>query len=92
MSKATESNTQATATGFSAILEFLNSGAEEADELQINDISTDLLYYDASQLAYHVIDELVEIVVIDKNSRLREKTTKGDYNAHTRHHVIARSL
>ena len=90
MTKAIESNTQAADTGFSANLELLNSGAEETDELQVNDISTGFLYYDASQPAYHVVAEIVERVALGEDSRLREKTKRN--NAYTRHHVTARSL
>ena len=46
MSKAIEPKTQAADIGFSAISELLNSGAEEADELQVNGVSNGLLYYD----------------------------------------------
>ena len=64
-------------TGLSATLELLNSGAEEVDKLQVNDISNGFLYNDAFQPAYQVVDGIVERVVIDKNSRLREKGKKA---------------
>ena len=88
MSKAIELSTQATDTGFSTTLELLNSGTKEADEPQVNDASTGFLYYNASQPAYHVVDELVESI----QSISRGKRNRGDSNAHTRHHVTARSL
>lgn len=73
MSKAIESNMQAADTCFSETLELLNSGAEEADELQINDISIDLLYYNASQPAYHVVDEVVKSTVDFKGITTRTR-------------------
>ena len=47
-------------TGFSATLELRNSGAEEADELQVNNTSNGILYYGACRPAHNVANEVVE--------------------------------